>query len=673
MIDIALKYHNAGLSVVPVGRDKRPALSDDAENGYTWTPHQHKLIKPNGIFDKAKRIGLVCGKISGTEVIDIDTKYDLTGTLFEDYKKAINAEDKDLLKKLTVQKTVSGGYHFIYRCEKIDGNKKLASRLATPEELKIKNEKQKAFLETRGEGGFILIEPSEGYKIVYGDLLNIQTITPTERDLLISIAQGFDQVPPPVIPVRKNQFDKQTTFGLSTFDDYNDRGDTVSDLVEAGWKIIKSNSKNIFFLRPGGDGKWSATFSPELKVFYVFTSSSEFEVNKGYNPSQVYSILKFKGNYSEAAKHLYSIGFGERVGKQEQPKAPKKEFLKALDFLANEEKMNDYIHKWRTGTFQLGRKTGMTKVDEHFRFKDAQLVICNGHDNVGKSLVAWYFAVLSSILHGFKWGICSAENKSGSIKKKIMELYIGKGISLLNDKEFDLAERFFTDNFFLIANDELYSAEDVLGMASVLVEEKKINYFLIDPYNALERDASNYHEYDYKVASKFRHFSEKTGCGIWINAHAVTESLRKVYGKESEFMGYPMPPNKADTEGGGKFSNKADDFITIHRLVEHKDLYSVTEIYVRKVKETETGGKATVYQQPIKLAMNPNGCGFTEISENQDPIKEYWYKQQHPEQAMLPMKPNTSFDTEPPLKVARHHMNLNKDEVETERPTDTPF
>lgn len=80
-------------------------------------------------------VGLVCGKPSGNvECIDIDLKYSLDPKLFDKYKKLVQSINENLLKKLVVQKTRSGGYHLIYRCSEIAGNLKLANRPTTDEE-----------------------------------------------------------------------------------------------------------------------------------------------------------------------------------------------------------------------------------------------------------------------------------------------------------------------------------------------------------------------------------------------------------------------------------------------------------------------------------------------------------------------------------------------------------
>ena len=101
----ALPNRNPDLQFIPINDKKFPLVKEWEK---TKTTHN---------FDNAHGIGLVCGLISGgIEAIDIDSKYDITGKLYDSYKRAIKTADKDLLSKLVVQKTRSNGYHFIYRC-----------------------------------------------------------------------------------------------------------------------------------------------------------------------------------------------------------------------------------------------------------------------------------------------------------------------------------------------------------------------------------------------------------------------------------------------------------------------------------------------------------------------------------------------------------------------------
>jgi hypothetical protein len=250
-------------------------------------------------------------------------------------------------------------------------------------------------------------------------------------------------------------------------------------------------------------------------------------------------------------------------------------------------------------------------------------------DNVGKSTLIWYLMVIASLFYGWKFGMLCAENKAGGIRRKLMEFYLHKVLPSMTEEEYKMAKDWVNNHFFIIENDELYEYGEVLKMGMVLVEKYNIKYLLVDPYNALQRESQNFHEHDYKAISEMRLFIKKTKCGIYLNCHAVTGSLRKEYPKGHKYEGFPMPPTKADTEGGGKFGNKADDFLTFHRLTQHPTDWTIMQVHVRKIKEMETGGRPTVLDDPILLEMVDGGCGFKSIKTKVDPIWDYWAVQKY--------------------------------------------
>ena len=97
---------------------------------------------------------------------------------------------------------------------------------------------------------------------------------------------------------------------------------------------------------------------------------------------------------------------------------------------------------------------------------------------------------------------------------------------------------------------------------------------------------------------------------VWLNMHAVTEAQRR---KGDD--GLPVAPYAEDTEGGGKFVNRADCFLTIHRKVQsmEPDIRRMSEIHVRKVRDVETGGRPTALEDPYCLMMNLSHTGFTDM------------------------------------------------------------
>lgn len=326
-MDTILKLKELGFQLIPINNKKRPTVSAWQKGGD---------FKLNGYG-----IGLVCGLEMQIEVIDIDCKYDLTRTLFERYKKAINEVDKNLLKKLVVQKTVSGGYHFYYRCSEIQGNKKLANRISsedeknetfdktykekieegeTHEEAIIKankskeNDKVKGLIETRGVGGYAAIYPTPGYEFIYKTLFDIQEITPEEREILISEAIKFNEVIEKKEPIITRATKQDYNNDLTPWEDYNNRGDVHNVLTSNGWKQVGSKGNKILYLRPGSTtSAHSGNFDEEKNWFSVFTTSSQFEPQKAYNRFSVYATLECNGDFKEAAKRLYNLGYGTRI------------------------------------------------------------------------------------------------------------------------------------------------------------------------------------------------------------------------------------------------------------------------------------------------------------------------------------------------------------------------
>ena len=66
----------------------------------------------------------------------------------------------------------------------------------------------------------------------------------------------------------------------------------------------------------------------------------------------------------------------------------------------------------------------------------------------------------------------------------------------------------------------------------------------------------------------------------------------------------------SDVEGGGKFVNRADDFLVIHRYIQHPTDWMYSHIHVRKVKDIDSGGRPTSLDEPIRLKSLLNNVGF---------------------------------------------------------------
>lgn len=273
----------------------------------------------------------------------------------------------------------------------------------------------------------------------------------------------------------------------------------------------------------------------------------------------------------------------------------------------------EYLDKVRTNTLQMGLSTGYEDLDFYFRFKPGNFVVINGFDNIGKTALIVHMAVISNIMHGWRWILVCMENQQAQIRQNIIQSKTGKHLHQLSEKQYQEELAWAMRNFTLLTFSEGMTGHRLLTIAEKIQKKNRHHALLIDPYNSLMVDLQNSklssHEYHYEVTTEMRNFCKKTGCAVWVNTHAITEATRRIY-KDGNYQGYQMPPNKADVEGGGKFANRADDFITLHRFIKHPDENHITQVHIQKIKDTSTGGKPTLQEAPVQLKTVKGYFGF---------------------------------------------------------------
>jgi hypothetical protein len=279
-------------------------------------------------------------------------------------------------------------------------------------------------------------------------------------------------------------------------------------------------------------------------------------------------------------------------------------------YLFDKNDSEDYMHKVRTNTLEQGEKTGIPPLDDHFRFKQGNLVICHGIDNVGKSSVLWYLMMLANVNCGWKPLLYCTENREPQVAKSIMQFRCGKKLTDLTQIQYNSLKDWFWSSFGIIKTDEDMDILRFLDICNNLCAKHGYNAVLGDPYNAYAVPSNaNDHKYHLECANNIKKFNRETKVTTFFNCHPNTNAYRNIH-KEGKFKGHIKPPNKGDVDGGAKFPSKADDYMTIHRYTEHATEWRDTAISIRKIKDTETGGKVTPMNKPILIRMNPNGCGF---------------------------------------------------------------
>ena len=291
----------------------------------------------------------------------------------------------------------------------------------------------------------------------------------------------------------------------------------------------------------------------------------------------------------------------------DEEKSAKREMLLNdgdMSFISSDDEDFRWIDDYSQGKILIGLDTGDPKLDENFRYKK-EFVIVNGHSNVGKTTTMLYLIANAAIRH--KW-----KNRTASIKMQLMQFSMDKKVQDMSFSQRKQAYKWVQKHFTIINNNQTYGYSDIILFMEKVMRQQPVDGVFIDPYNSLKLDMKNsgigVHDYHYEAASEFLTFSKANDVAVWLNMHAVTEAQRR---KGPD--GLPIAPYAEDTEGGGKFVNRADCFLTIHRKIQAPDhnIRKMSELHVRKVREVETGGQPTPLESPYRLNMNLSHTGFT--------------------------------------------------------------
>ena len=293
VLKLASEYRNAGINVIPLYLDgsKKPGLP-------SWLPYQSKFATDAELsawFSKPHGIGLVCGILSGgLEVFDFDD-----GSLFEPWRQKV----KNIVERLPVVETPSGGWHVLFRCSEVGGNNKIA--------MDPSREKQ-TLIETRGEGGYVVAEGSplatHATRLPYVQysgpkLPAVPTITPDERRELWKAARTFDKRPESEKQKMREKYTRKNVSPSSSVHpvvtEFNNRTSWETVLVPSGW----TSNDGIHWTRPGKRSGTSAKVviaDDGSEVLTVFSGNSGPLSPSGsfrkINKFDAWALLAFNGD-----------------------------------------------------------------------------------------------------------------------------------------------------------------------------------------------------------------------------------------------------------------------------------------------------------------------------------------------------------------------------------------
>lgn len=285
--------------------------------------------------DSYDGVGIICGKISGNlEMLELEGLASDSLSLFairrECEARGIEWLWDMLLNGGYAEWTPSAGIHFLYRVSgmPVPGNTKIARRPATEQELATNPDaKIKTLAETRGEGGYVIVAPSGGkvhpsgdtWSTFAGKIGSIPLVAGDDRlTLHAAIRAALDETPsePEFTTTRPPAPRTLPLDATRPGDDFCLRTDWVDILQPHGWQIHHTTTAEIFWTRPGKDRKdgWSATTgfagTGLDDRLYVWSSSTEFDIEKPYTKFGAYTLLEHRGDFAAAARELGARGFG---------------------------------------------------------------------------------------------------------------------------------------------------------------------------------------------------------------------------------------------------------------------------------------------------------------------------------------------------------------------------
>ncbi|KAG0492530.1 hypothetical protein HPP92_005928 [Vanilla planifolia] len=243
--------------------------------------------------------------------------------------------------------------------------------------------------------------------------------------------------------------------------------------------------------------------------------------------------------------------------------------------------------------FELGVSTGWRALDDFYNIVPGELTIITGVPSSGKS--EWIDAVLCNINEscGWKFALCSMENKVQEHARKLLEKHVkkpffnyryGESVNRMSLAELEDGKKWLVDTFHLIRCDEdsIPSIDWIIMLAKAAVLRHGVRGLVIDPYNELDHQRAIHQtetEYVSLMLTKLKRFAQLHSCHVWFVAHP--KQLQSWRGN---------PPNLYDISGSAHFINKCDNGIVIHRN-QNESAGSIdhVQVCIRKVRNKVAG------------------------------------------------------------------------------------
>lgn len=341
---------------------------------------------------------------------------------------------------------------------------------------------------------------------------------------------------------------------------------------------------------------------------YVGRMVLEHEVYQKFSPDERDSELKAVADGMQAGKYMpisdvkrYEDEVWHEVGAIEEE----------LSFLSDNRSDEEYIRRYRAGLIPMGKPFGYEDMDKYLVIKEGEFYATLSHSHTGKTTVNLWLIFLSALKYDWCWVIYTGENKVASVKMRIIEFFVGQKIKDCAEDFFQQAIKWVNERFFFINNDNMHDYLEILNYTESVSKFHAIKGVLIDPVNALKMIGKNSkYDYEMEMYTNMLLFTKRTNITIFLSIHTRTQSQRERDKNGNQLMPYP-----ADADGGAVLYNKSDVFVVMNRNIQDQETWMITELYVSKMRNNDSGGSVTPKNQPIRIRMH-KGVQFTDEQGN---------------------------------------------------------
>lgn len=203
-------------------------------------------------------------------MLDFDLKNDKRTNIYTDWYNIVISTDENVLRKMCIERTRSGGYHVYGKFSGVDNKKMLAI-----------SEDKKEVISVYTGGLLSFCSPTPDYEIIHNDFSDIEELTQDEFDIICGAASHFNAYTSKDILTNENkivtypfeyeamalQFDKECT------DEIFEKLLNSIDLFEVKNKRLPKGQEHLPYLRKGSNAAYSAKAYYKSKKLLIFSGS----------------------------------------------------------------------------------------------------------------------------------------------------------------------------------------------------------------------------------------------------------------------------------------------------------------------------------------------------------------------------------------------------------------